>query len=81
MNRVQTQEILDADGQNLAVRSFLLMYSCDRVISMAEMRNHMKMAGWGDMWPDLVSDARGDQNLTKACAQTWIRHLFSLEDL
>ncbi|RZT10198.1 hypothetical protein SAMN05216319_1349 [Duganella sp. CF402] len=79
MNNIQYQEMLDADGQNLAVRSFLLMYSCDRVISISDMRNHMEMSGWGGMWPEVVSAARDKQDLTKACAQVWIRYLFSLE--
>jgi len=79
MSNRQCQQMLDADGQNLAVRSFLLMYSCDRLISIADMRNYMEMSGWGGMWPEVVSDTGGRQNLTKACAQVWIRHLFSLE--
>lgn len=73
------RSLLDDEGENLAVRSFLMQYSCDRAISIGQMRYHMDMAGWGRLWPDWVKEAHANTHLTKAGAQLWLRYLFTLE--
>jgi hypothetical protein len=74
-------DLLDDDGENRAVRSFLMQYSCDRAITVAAMGQHMNRSGWpSEYWPPFARsvDSAG-QHLTKAGAQIWIRHLISLE--
>jgi len=70
--------LIDQNGENLALRSFLMQYSCDRAASVADMAQHMRRSGWDGFWPGWVSssDAR---HLTKLDAQRWIRHLLDLE--
>lgn len=74
--------LLDAEGENRAVRSFLLQYSCGRSIAVGEMRRHMEMSGWGGSkcLPKFLETCNPLEHLTKAAAQLWIRHLFSLEE-
>lgn len=72
------RDLLDSDGENRAVRSFLMQYSCDRSISVDEMARHMELSGWPNMLPRFATLNDGSV-LTKAGAQIWIRHLFSLE--
>jgi len=71
------KELLDDEGENQAVRSFLLMYGCCRSPSTKEMREHLRLAGFDGCWPDWA--ATDDHHLTKAGAQLWLRHLFALE--
>jgi hypothetical protein len=76
--------LLDSDGENRAVRSFLMVYSCNEPVTVRGMREHMARSGWADMWPAWVNDANVDrllheQHLTKGGAQDWLRHLFALE--
>ena len=75
------RQLLHADGENLAVRSFLMFYSCDTSRKISEMAEHMALSGWSyeKYCPDCLKDFRED-HLTKADAQLWIRHLFSLEE-
>lgn len=70
------RNLLDEDGENMAVRSFLMQYSCDRSISCAAMAQHMKRSGFEETTPDFV---HGPAHMNKAMAQAWLRHLFSLE--
>ncbi|MFJ3047015.1 hypothetical protein ACIPEN_14385 [Herbaspirillum chlorophenolicum] len=65
------------DGENQAVRDFLALYGCAGGISIKQMRDHMRRSGWKGCWPDWVDECDG--HLTKAGAQSWLRHLFLLE--
>lgn len=71
--------LVDGDGENRAVRTFLMQYSCDRAITIGQMRDHMELSGWEGMWPEFVTLAHADTYLTKMGAQSWIRHLIGLE--
>jgi hypothetical protein len=73
------KDLLDDDGENRAVRSFLMQYSCDRSVSVAAMRQHMTRSGWNGCWPEWANDSDNQGHLTKGGAQDWIRYLFSLE--
>lgn len=73
------RELLDIDGENLAVRSFLMQYSCDRSITVGAMLAHMNRSGWRGFAPAFALEVRPETHLTKAGAQIWIRHLISLE--
>ena len=81
MNNLPERELLDEEGENLALRTFLMQYSCDRSISIAAIGQHMRRSGWGhEYWPAFARRVdNAAQNLTKAGAQIWIRHLISLE--
>lgn len=74
-----TREMLDDEGENLAVRSFLMQYSCDRAVTIDRMREHMDLCGWAGCWPEFVEKAGSLEHLTKAGAQLWIRHLLDME--
>jgi len=74
----QPQEsLLDSDGENKAVRCFLMLYG-SKGLTVGKMRQHMTRCGY-PLWPDVVADTHEDAHLTKAEAQTWIRHLLALE--
>lgn len=73
MNR----ELLDEDGENQAVRMFLTAYRSGYK-TVADMATHMKAAGW-DHAPDWALKPEAQGHLTKAGAQSWLRHLFALE--
>lgn len=73
------RELLDEEGENLAVRSFLMQYSCDRAVTVGAMLAHMNRSGWREAAPEFALSVRPETHLTKAGAQIWIRHLFSLE--
>ena len=68
------QRLLDSDGENRAVRSFLMVYGCGAIDSK-DMAKHMRASGW-DCIPEWA-DAGG--HLTKGGAQIWLRMLFDLE--
>lgn len=65
--------ILDEDGENRAVRAFLMLYGTPG-LTAKKMQKHMEMSGF-HTHPDWVND----EHLTKAGAQLWLRLLFSLE--
>lgn len=71
--------LLDDEGENQAVRSFLMQYSCDRAVTVDQMRKHMDLCGWSGCWPEFVEKAGSKEHLTKAGAQIWIRHLIDME--
>lgn len=73
---VMNMEIVDEDGENLAVRAFLVMYPSCRAIG--KMKQHMELSGY-PLWPDWVVTAHPREHLTKAGAQLWIRYLLGLE--
>jgi hypothetical protein len=64
------------DGENRAIRAFLMHYGAPGLTVM-QMRKNMAMAGWDGCWPAWVYDQDG--HLTKGGAQNWLRHLFALE--
>lgn len=72
-------DLLDAEGENQAVRSFLMQYSCDRSITIGAMLAHMNRSGWRGTSPAFALHERPETPLTMAGAQIWIRHLFELE--
>jgi len=73
------RDLLDEDGENRALRSFLMQYGLPG-LTVGAMRGHMKRSGWGaDYWPFFVSASNRDTHLTKGGAQVWIRHLLAME--
>jgi hypothetical protein len=75
------RELLDEDGENLAVRCFLLLYGGTLSHTVGRMRDHMEMSGFAGCWPEWVQQAFPTTHLTKGGAQSWLRHLFALEAL
>lgn len=71
--------LIDTDGENRALRSFLLQYTCDRPTTVGAMLAHMNRSGWRGMAPAFALSVRPETHLTKGGAQVWIRHLLSLE--
>ena len=71
------RQLLDTDGENLAVRSFLMMYGMSSP-TVKEMKRHMAASGFS-YWPDWVPSIPEGEHLTKFGAQDWLRHLFALE--
>ncbi|WP_338496314.1 hypothetical protein [Delftia tsuruhatensis] len=67
----------DVDGENQAVRMFLLLYG-QPGLTVARMRKHMGAAGWPQV-PEWATKPEAQGHLTKAGAQSWLRHLFALE--
>lgn len=71
--------LVDDEGENMAVRSFLLLYGgVTGSITIKQMKDHLELSGFDGLWPSWVDDPHVT-DLTKAGAQLWIRHLFSLE--
>jgi esterase/lipase len=77
MERDMTSQII-IDGENQAVRAFLLLYGIGgNQKTVPQMRDHLKRCGFDGYWPDwAAADASG---LTKSGAQSWLRYLFDLE--
>jgi hypothetical protein len=71
------RELLDSDGENQAVRCFLMTYGT-RSLTVEMMREHMRCCGF-PLWPDWAETDEAQGHLTKAGAQDWLRHLFGLE--
>jgi hypothetical protein len=71
------RELLSSDGENQAVRFFLMAYGSQSV-TVEVMRNHMSSCGY-PLWPDWAETDEAQGHLTKAGAQDWLRHLFGLE--
>lgn len=69
---------MDTDGENLALRIFLLHYQ-NPGVTIAAMRNALRRTGFDGCWPDFVENAVEFATLTKGGAQVWIRYLISLE--
>lgn len=70
--------LLDTDGENRAVRSFLMQYGLQG-LTVLRMRNHMELSGCHGCWPEWVNDPANDGHLTKGGAGDWLRYLFALE--
>jgi hypothetical protein len=73
----QPAPVQDAEGENKAVRFFLMLYG-QPGLTVGQMKGHMRMSGF-KMWPAWVDTEPDGAHLTKAGAQLWIRHLFALE--
>lgn len=74
-----SRDIMDDDGENLAVRAFLLYYGGgNTTCPIISMRAHLAHSGFDGCWPAWAA-APNSSTLTKAGAQLWLRHLFSLE--
>jgi len=71
------RELLDDDGENLALRTFLAFYGNNPTVSIGAMKDCMETSGW-DNHPEFVI-RMSDWSMTKGTAQMWIRHLLSLE--
>jgi hypothetical protein len=71
------RKLLDDEGENRAVRSFLMVYGSPG-ITVGGMKRHMERCG-APYWPSWVEQQDPAMHLTKAGAQLWLRHLFSLE--
>lgn len=71
------RELLDDDGENLALRTFLAFYGNNPTVSIGAMKDCMETSGWGNH-PEFAS-RMSDWSMTKGTAQMWIRHLLSLE--
>jgi len=75
-----SRDLVDGEGENQAVRSFLLQYSCDRPTTIGAMKDNLRRSGFDGHWPGWVALQPYGAHLTKAGAQLWLRHLFSLEN-
>jgi hypothetical protein len=73
---IEEHPITDEEGENLAVRCFLMQYGTPG-LTVGTMKRHMRLCGY-PLWPEWAEDQDG-QHLTKAGAQLWIRYLFALE--
>lgn len=71
------RQLLDEEGENQAVRTFLMLYGCCQSPSVKQMREHLSASGYNKCWPDWANTY--DHHLTKAGAQSWLRYLFGLE--
>jgi hypothetical protein len=76
-DRAEPMKLLDDEGENQAVRSFLKAYGTPG-LTVGAMKNHMRLSGYAGLWPDWVGKESG-QHLTKAGAQLWLRHMFAAE--
>lgn len=70
------EKLLDTDGENRAVRGFLLGYVPGATVG--EQRDNLREYGFPH-WPQWVEDAPAGKTLNKAEAQAWLRYLFALE--
>lgn len=72
------RELMD-DGENRAVRAFLMHYG-SAGLSVGQMKYNLRTSGFDGCWPAWCDEPGEDkQHLTKGGAQLWLRHLFALE--
>jgi hypothetical protein len=71
------KKIMDTDGENRPLRCFLMQYG-QPSLTVGAMKKHMTMCGY-PFWPKWVNEKADTTHLTKGGAQSWIRHLLSLE--
>jgi hypothetical protein len=70
-------ELIDKeDGENRAVRSFLMLYGGSST-TVKKMRDQLECSGFDGCWPEWAAKENG--HLTKGGAQDWLRYLFALE--
>jgi hypothetical protein len=78
-NNAAERDLLDEEGENLAVRAFLLYYGGgNAACPIISMRAHLARSGFDGCWPAWAA-APNSSTLTKSGAQLWLRHLFALE--
>ena len=65
------------DGENRAVRAFLMLYGGACGVTCGQMLDHLTNSGFPHA-PYWVVGQRS-AHLTKGGAQSWLRHLFALE--
>jgi hypothetical protein len=68
---------VDPEGENRAVRSFLMLYG-QPGLTVGQMKKHLSACGF-KLWPSWVETEPDGAHLTKSGAQFWIRYLFALE--
>jgi len=73
-----TWNLVDEDGENLAVRAFLMLYGSSTGITIAQMREHLTLMRY-PFWPEHIGKVDSNAYLTKFDAQEWLRYLFNLE--
>jgi hypothetical protein len=72
------RDLIDpVDGENQAVRSFLMQYGTPG-LTVGKMKTNLRLAGWDGYWPEWANE-QDKHHLTKGGAQHWLRHLFALE--
>ena len=69
-------ELLDEDGENRAVRVFLMVYH--RFTKIESIKIALRRAGFDGCWP-AWAESPLVMHLTKSAAQDWIRYLINLE--
>lgn len=73
------KDLIDKDGENRAVRAFLLLYGgAGGGVTVEDMRDHLECCGF-PVWPSWVNESGPRMHLTKGGAQDWLRSLFALE--
>ena len=70
--------LVDEEGENQAVRCFLMVYG-QPGLTVWQMVAHMRRCGYDTTTPEWPRTTE-IRHLTKAGAQMWLRHLFSLEN-
>jgi hypothetical protein len=75
-----TRPLVDADGENQAVRQFLIFYGGNPSVTVGKARQFLEETGFKGCAPEWALAEHKDAHLTKAGAQLWIRHLFALEN-
>lgn len=73
---MKKHELMDDDGENRAVRAFLLGYKFEN-LTVGAMKKHLELSGY-PYAPNWVTDY-SNQYLTKSGTQLWLRLLFDLE--
>lgn len=71
------ENMMDEDGENQALRSFLLLYS-GGVQTYGNCRC-MRLGGYEYAIPEWAKESPASAHVTKAAAQEWIRFILSLE--
>lgn len=68
--------LVDEDGENMAVRAFLQQFQGNHLITSGQMLQHLKWLGFDLALPEW---ANPDLHITAGEAQAWLRLLFTLE--
>ena len=78
IKQAKREALLEAaqEEENEAVRMFLMYYGANGGITVNAMRENLFLAGFDGYWPGWVEEAENLEHLTKAGAQSWLRHLF-----
>jgi hypothetical protein len=76
-----SDELVDNEGENQAVRDFLMLYGGAQGVTVGQMRKHMDRSGWSLQYCPAFARLGGcdSEHLSKAGAQIWIRHLIEME--